>query len=162
MNWIEELLYDYPTLPKKICDKKTELLLYTRHKNDFFEGAKISNKENSSVKFIVEGIKTDPTHDAYMTYEKLIDRVKKDIDKLEQDKLLVEKWMQTGEQAILTAQERLIIELRYFKRCSWFAVSIKANYNERWCKQINKNLLQKIKKHFNTAPNSTLLDLYYT
>ena len=145
MNWIEELLYNYPTLPNEICDKKDELLLYSRHKNDFFEGAKISNKESSSLKFIVEGIKTDPTHDAYMTYEKLIERVKKDIDKLEEDKLLVERWMQTGEQAILTAQERLIIKLRYFKKCSWFAVSIKANYAEFHCRRIKNNAIKKIK-----------------
>ncbi|NBI05777.1 hypothetical protein [Senegalia massiliensis] len=44
----------------------------------------------------------------------------------------------------LTDIEKKVIELRYIKGYQWFNIAYEAQYNERWCKEIRTQALQKI------------------
>ncbi|KPU45808.1 hypothetical protein OXPF_05970 [Oxobacter pfennigii] len=44
----------------------------------------------------------------------------------------------------LNDAERMIIEMKYFEGCRWQQISYKAQYNERWCKEIRKRAIEKM------------------
>lgn len=134
---VEDLLYEYPTLGKQIIAKNKELTDFITSKDEEY-----GRLGQGVVKFIPSGgdDEHNPVMETILRFEKhiqkLSDKVKELIDQKEYTEKLLEK---------LNTTETRIVELRYFQKAGWYTVSIKAHYNESWCKELHRRLLLKLK-----------------
>jgi hypothetical protein len=130
---IENLLYDYTSIPKEIQKYNTEL-------NDAINCKEELNNtmKANTITDMPKG--HDNTYDAIMEtilrYDKHISYLSEKIKYLMDQKEFTEKLL-----VCLEPEEKRIIELRYFQTNCWYVVSMKAHYAESWCKELNKRAL---------------------
>jgi archaellum component FlaC len=143
---IEDLLYEYPKLSKDILSLNRELSEFIKSKDDDY-----GSLGDAGVKFIPQGGNEEynPILETILHFEKHIKKLSDRINELIEQKEHTE-WLLT----YLDTTEKRIIELRYFLRLGWYKVSVRAYYNESWCREINKKAIGKMRWwHENTRRN---------
>jgi len=134
---IDEILYEYPRLEKEILERNRELTEFIKSKNEEY-----GSLGNGAVKSIPEGNgeEHNPLLQVILRFDKHVQYLSDKVRELIEQKEYTEKLLDR-----LDATEKRIVELRYFQRNGWYRVSIKALYNESWCREINRRLLNKLK-----------------
>lgn len=91
----------------------------------------------------------DPT---YQRAQKILDDFRMQIDRIEkrqgglfESRALVQEMLD-----ILTPEEKLIIELRYFHKYRWCVVASKVGYSQKHCYRLLNNGIHKIEMSVNT------------
>lgn len=144
---LEKLLYDYPSINKRIGDLTEELNDTMRRSAELSEtilggllkstvidgmpkGGGLNNPTERAVEALLGvGVKFN-SHVQYLLGS---------IGECFEAKAKVDKLL-----SLLNANERDIIKLRYFKRFSWRIVSNMLHYSDRQCRRIEQSALTKM------------------
>jgi DNA-directed RNA polymerase specialized sigma subunit len=140
MKNIEDILYEYPTIGQDILKQNKELTEFIKSKDE--EYGSLGNYDLNFTPTSSSDGKYDPILETILRFEKHVRYLSNKVNSLIEQKEQTEKML-----LILTPQEKRIIELRYFYRLSWYAVSVKAHYCEKQCRRINKEAIIKLNKY---------------
>jgi DNA-directed RNA polymerase sigma subunit (sigma70/sigma32) len=143
-------------LAKEILDKNKELADYIKSKDENY-----GSLGSQEIKFIPQGGSDEynPILETILHFE---NHIKKLSDKIKE--IILQKEYTERLLSHLDTTERRIVELRYFsKDHSWYVVSMRIHFNERWCREINKKLLKKLEWwNENTAEKDRFIDVNCT
>lgn len=136
---VESELYSYSVLDKRIKDIEIEKKIL---ENDI----KISTTNFDEKFFSENAFNSNVENNVLMRDEKLATALKK----LEIKKAILELKKDKIKNAVssLTMTERKLVQLKYFENLTWQEVAEKLYFTERYCKNLRKVIVKKLKYFF--------------
>ncbi len=144
---LKRLLYSYPGIMKQIETLNDEVCTYQKMRdgNISIPTSKIDGMPGG-------GRISDPTYENVLKlskdYDQKVTEKTAKIEELMETQRLIDRMMYWL--SITATHEHDIIEFRYFKKFGWMKISRKMNYSESWLWAMQRRVLEKCVKWWNT------------